>query len=957
LATGQRIQLPSEDADAALRIISLQRLLERKEQIKTNLQTGQSFLTATDTALSTVSGALAEARGVALGAVGTTASDSEREAAAMVIQETIRHLMDVGNQNFRDRYLFAGSGTTAQPFETTALGLVQYLGDEGRLSSYSDLDLLFDTNLHGSEVFGAVSQPVLGSVDLDPVLTFDTRLADLRGGLGISPGSITISDGSNTSTIDLSSAETIGDLAALIRAGSGAITLDVEITPAELKIIGAPAELLTIREAGGGTVAEELGILTTTPTNTVVSKDLDPVLRLTTRRDDLLGTRSYAVVRSSGGDNDIIFEADAAGTASDGIKIVFEDDPSLMPGAEEVASYDSFSRTLTVTVNAGGTQARHVVAAVEAAHALGTVPLTARLDPLDEQSQGRGTVDLTPPGGTPISGGSGTTFDKQSGLQIVNGAATHVLSFADAETVEDMLNVLNASDAGVLAEINRDAAGIDIRSRVSGADFMIGENGGDTATQLGVRTFTAQTRLEDLNHGAGVTDQEGSGTPASASKMWPGENNDLILRARNAGPAWNGLTISFVEGVPPGTESFTYDPVAKTMVFEISSGSTTANDIISLFGTDPQAVADFAVELDATDGSPNDGTGLAAIGGAVTTSGGATAGTDFTITLADGTVFEIDLSTNDGSGFVAATDPVAPPEAGGGSATSYASVLVESTGLDNDLLLQAKNLGTAYNGTKINLQENPGAPAAVVSYTAGVELTFDFDPGVTTAQDIITALQAHPGASADFSAALDQTDGSGAATVGDVMTLINSKDPTRLQARLATYGNGIELVDQSAGAGALTVTRSSPSTAAIGLGLIPEGQQSSTGVISGIAQTLTASDVNPLETEGIFTSLVRLHASLKANDLPGIQRAMELLDQQMVEMNFARAELGARQQRLESVQRELESEDVDLQAALSEDFDADMVEVISDLTAKEIAFEAAMRSTAGILQMTLLDYL
>ncbi len=34
--------------------------------------------------------------------------------------------------------------------------------------------------------------------------------------------------------------------------------------------------------------------------------------------------------------------------------------------------------------------------------------------------------------------------------------------------------------------------------------FSIGENGGTTASQLGVRTFGTTTRLADLNHGNGV---------------------------------------------------------------------------------------------------------------------------------------------------------------------------------------------------------------------------------------------------------------------------------------------------------------------------------------------------------------------------------------------------------------------------------------------------------------------
>ena len=62
ISTGRRISLPSQDAPAALCAVSLQSLLERKGQIKTNLQVNQAYLSATDTALGAVSDGLNAAR-------------------------------------------------------------------------------------------------------------------------------------------------------------------------------------------------------------------------------------------------------------------------------------------------------------------------------------------------------------------------------------------------------------------------------------------------------------------------------------------------------------------------------------------------------------------------------------------------------------------------------------------------------------------------------------------------------------------------------------------------------------------------------------------------------------------------------------------------------------------------------------------------------------------------------
>src|SRR6188508_2048275 len=73
LSTGRRIQLSSEDPNAALRAQSLQRLLEIKGQDKTNILTGQSYLDATDTAVGEVTTLLTKARGIAVSSVGTTA--------------------------------------------------------------------------------------------------------------------------------------------------------------------------------------------------------------------------------------------------------------------------------------------------------------------------------------------------------------------------------------------------------------------------------------------------------------------------------------------------------------------------------------------------------------------------------------------------------------------------------------------------------------------------------------------------------------------------------------------------------------------------------------------------------------------------------------------------------------------------------------------------------------------
>jgi flagellin-like hook-associated protein FlgL len=848
LSTGRKFQLPSEDPVAALRAVGLQRLLERNQQVQANVTTNQSYLTDTDSALSQVSSLINQVRGDVLSVTGTTATDTQRRAAAQQVQQVLRQLIDIGNQQFGGRYLFAGSETAVRPFQALDGNVVSYQGNENRLTSYGGADLLFDTNLQGNEVFGAISDAVRGTADLRPVLTFDTPLASLRDGQGVSLGSIAISDGTSTRVVDLSQAETIGDVARLIRRNSPAgNTVDVEIGARGL-ILQAASGNLTISEVGG-TTATELGILIEAGGTKVVGADLNPTLRPTTRLADILGARARAVLRPGGGDNDIVIEADHNGEDLNGVTVSVVDNGSVQAG-QESAVYDSGAKTLTIYVDSDQTTARQVVEAVNIAHEQDktAMPFTAALDPLDDQLGGEGVISIgvTPPVLT--HDGSGAGFDQTHGLQLVNGPSSATIDLSKAVTIEDLVNTLNKSGVGVLAAINQAATGIDVRTRLSGADFTIGENGGSTATQLGIRTFDTSTALESLNFGHGVSEFEGPGNTARAEIHSTGAKNDFVVEARQAGPDWDGFTVNVQDASGAGQESVRYDPTLRTIDVYVFPGVTTADKVVRLLSSDAAFSADFSARLDPRDGNPSDGTGTVSFGSA-TTSGGTEGGTDLTVTRNDGVTFEIDIR--------------------------------------------------------------------------------------------------------------------GAETIGDVLDLINNnsvnQDPARgvpLVARPAAFGNGIELVDNSVGTGRLTVTRINGSAAAVDLGLVAAGQGSRSSSTSGDQpDLLTGADVNRQETEGMFTALLRLAHGLTANDSPEIERAMAMLDQVTTDMNFSRAALGARQQGLDAIQTRLDNERVQLEDNLSQSYDVDIAQVISDLTGKQVVMQASLQTIAKTMQMTLLDYL
>jgi flagellar hook-associated protein 3 FlgL len=616
ISTGRRLQLASEDTPAAMRAINLQRVLDRKGQIQTNVRANNLFLGEAESRLGDVSADIYRLRAEVLGVVGSVGTEQARQDLARSIGDYIDQFLAAGNGKTLTRHLFSGSRQLIDPY-TFDGEFVEYHGNEGTLRSYVDLGRLFDTNLTGPDVFGGISAPVQGSVDLNPQLTEDTLLGAINGGEGITRDgavSIAINTGPTTFTsiVELDGAVTIGDVMRLIEAGAPSGTVvDVNIVGNGLEI-STTSGTIAVREVAEGRTAHELGILTNPslpPTNTVNGADLDPVLLKTTRLDELLG----------------------------------------------------------------------------------------------------GALDMS------------------SGIIVTNGGNSATLDISAAETVDDLLNLFNGAGLGLLAEINEAGTGINVRSRLSGADLTIGENGGTTATQLGIRTYTGETALADFNRGVGV----------------------------------------------------------------------------------PTAV------------DPADD--------------------DLRITARDGTQFTVNLST--------------------------------------------------------------------------------------------------------------------ATTVEDVIDLINSaavSAAAAVTADLAAAGNGIRLVDSSAAITVdLTVEALEGSQAAHYLGFVPDGAtqiSSSTGV-------LQSEDRHTLEADSLFNTLLRLRTALLEGDQEEIGRSVERLDEDFSRINFARAEFGTRLQNLEAIETQLKDEDVQLRSALSQEVDADIIEAISNLTARQYAFEASLRTTASILQVSLFDYI
>ncbi len=846
ISSGRRLQLPSDDAPAALRAINLQRLLDRKGQIKTNLQSSEFYLSAAETSIGTVSQLLSNIRGEALGVAGTLADDKARQTVVQQIDQALKTLVATGNSKLQGRYLFAGSRSQTQPFSFDG-NFVEFFGNDGTLRSYVDLERLFDTNVTGTEVFGGVSASVEGSVDLDPHLNPDTLLSTINGGSGISGNAaitITVSDAGNsqTSVVDLSGAVTIRDVARLIEEGAPTLTnVTAEITGSGLTVRTGSGTIL-IGEVAEGRTAHELGLFSapgSVPSDTITGTALNPAVLKTTRLGDLLGTKAQGQLVSANANNDVLITATQNGVAFNGVTVEFV--AGAVAGSE-VATYNSGTNTLTVQIEDGVSTAKQVAAAINA-EAGGN--FTAEVDYHDSTSttqSGTNAVSINNFGAI-TSGGGGTVLDTQSGLQLTNGDETTTLDISGAETVEELLNLVNGAGLGMLAEINAARTGINVRSRLSGADFTIGENGGTTATQLGIRSYTGATELAEFNRGVGVP------LSSELEVLDPSKFDQIQIVAR--------------------------DNVTLTVNL---ATATSLQDVVNLINT-----------------AVGNNVGTTAVLARMTQSGNG-------IELVDSSTANVNNSLQ----------VIAPP---GSQAAEYLG-FVSGGATQNSTSLADTNGNYVFTGR--NVVKND----LVIVTRSGSRLYFDL---------------------------------AGAETVDDVIARINGNPlNTSVVAQLATSGNGIQLVDSSVGAGTLAVEGAEGSQAAEFLGFLPNGTVSVDG--SG-AQVLTSEDRHTLEADGVFNTLLRLREALQDGDVEGIGRAINVLDDDISRANFAAAEIGTRLQNLDVIGIRHEDENVQLQSALSQDIDVDLVEAISNLTARQFAFEASLRTAASLLQISLLNFI
>ncbi|MCA9304361.1 MAG: hypothetical protein KC996_09590 [Phycisphaerales bacterium] len=513
-ASGLDLLRPSDDPVRSATVSLLDRRISLSEQMVKNLGYAQNSLDTLDTGLGEAKNLIDEALSIASDQLSTPSDPESRSGQALIIDSLVDSLFGISNRESIVGYIFGGTAPGHQPVSFVNGGY-RFTGERGGL--YASLGDASDIpiTLGADNAIGALSNRVQGTVDLDPSLTADTLLTELNGArnVGVSTGNIQFSfNGGPTATIDLSSADTVGDITDLVEAAIIQYESDNSVS-----ILGAggvsfsggsisidvPSNDLTFSDIAGSSVAADLGLATTpaTPFNSgnALGGDLDPKLSWTTPISAMSGLGGAALDQITLSSNGAVYTIDLSGaTTMADIRSAFE------AGNTGVrVELDENGRSFNIVTETAGVRGQamsiaEVAGGNDTATLLGVRSLSSDTL-LDDFNDGRGVGIVT--GRTdPLTGLVDPALNVDFNITLGDGFVIPIdLSPSDMVDVSSVLNAINTQADAALTAASRPTTDFtaSLSSPENGLDFaqdpglggtisVKADNGSQAAADLGL---------------------------------------------------------------------------------------------------------------------------------------------------------------------------------------------------------------------------------------------------------------------------------------------------------------------------------------------------------------------------------------------------------------------------------------------------------------------------------------
>ncbi|WP_308636645.1 flagellar hook-associated protein FlgL [Paenibacillus silvisoli] len=175
LATGMKIQNPSDDPVGITYALRYRSEISNNEQYQKNIDSAKSFVDHTDTVLSQLTDILQRANELTIQGLTGTNPQSAMDSIALEMGQLYEQTVSIGNDRFNGKSIFNGQFTDIDPY--TSAGAANEQADKQKINYTFAAGVTIPINVTGEEVFGS-PDPL---VPTDPDATTDNLFSVLKG--------------------------------------------------------------------------------------------------------------------------------------------------------------------------------------------------------------------------------------------------------------------------------------------------------------------------------------------------------------------------------------------------------------------------------------------------------------------------------------------------------------------------------------------------------------------------------------------------------------------------------------------------------------------------------------------------------------------------------------------------------------------------------------------------------
>lgn len=256
LASGYRVNLPSEDPVAAINYMDFDSRLREVEIYRTIVDNAKSRLNVSDSSLESVTSIVQRLRELAVQGANGTYTKEERQNMAVEVDQLLRELASIANSSFKGNPLFGGTTVDSTPFKaqykvdetngTEFLENVRYTGNNQSLLAEVEAGEKVEVSQPGNQIFWADNMSIHSTLNVSGY----TAAADSK--IHIDNATIEIKAGDNLEVIADKINSSGLSVKAIVDTKNGASYFTLETT--------SPHQM-ALSDSDGGSVLQDLGIV------------------------------------------------------------------------------------------------------------------------------------------------------------------------------------------------------------------------------------------------------------------------------------------------------------------------------------------------------------------------------------------------------------------------------------------------------------------------------------------------------------------------------------------------------------------------------------------------------------------------------------------------------------------------------------------------------------------------